>query len=342
MALTFIDGCDHVSDVNLAHKWDGLVGTFDAQLSSGRTGQGGYRMDGNQDYLAKVITPASSGTVGFKLNINEWHTGDVTLVGMYDSTTTLQFNLEIDRGLYLFITRGGTVIGRATRPCAQSAWNGIEWFWEVSNSISASGHQVKLNGELVVDVPATTDARAGSEFVQVFIVGNRTNTVVDFEFDDFYVTDTSGAVSGFLGDFDVLTVWPTCEGTAGTNFNPFDGASGALDVDNRNHDYDTTYIHASEVDDVQTFVIEGISATEDAGILGVALNASVRKADAGKRMIAFVVVASGTSADSVSFTIPIGFVNKQAIWTSNPSDGGTVSWAASEINAASYGLVMTV
>jgi len=343
MSLVFVDGCDHASGGDTNFKWDVMFDTPAYSLSGGMFGQGAYQFN-NRDWVGKHLSNLSSVTIGFGYRAQ-------TPIGGSNIRVTFNDN----RGEQITFSRTGQGIwsiagpgelGRSSQPDrAQFTWRYIELHIAISDNTGPSDIQMMLDGQLWIDGAAGQDTNQQNTGTIDFVAFGASANISDnfARMDDIYILTSEGPLSTFLGPIRIDTLWPTSEGTDGTDFTPFVGASAALDVDERSPNDGTDYIHASVTDDFMTFNMSSFSAiSQTDSIHGVAINFFANKIGGGARRIGGVVEASGTSFTSLSFAMPIGWINYQTIYTSNPSDAGTAVWAVSEVCAASWGVVITL
>ena len=220
MGILFIDGMDHVSVGDSNTKYDVYGGNFDYLISGGRFGQGAYRYDGAFQHHGKMFSGTSSITCGFgvlELDTETFTANNerIELRDKFGATIALLWRL---RGGALAITDDAeNELCRGSYALALSVFHFIEFHFAISANTGASDGQIMVNGELYANLPAGTDTDyAGTGSCSQLVFGNH-GQAQDSIWDDIYILDDSGPVSTFLGEIRIDTLWPTSEGTDGTD-----------------------------------------------------------------------------------------------------------------------------
>jgi hypothetical protein len=191
MTLLWMDGCDHVSMTALGgkHNWVRDTNQANWTLSGGVFGQGAFHVSGAGDYDALVFPPNSNFTLGFWFVMHEFETAHTIAQWSDPQGDGNNGRLVIDQYGKLRWDRFTTVLLRSSQSIPLSTWNFIEWHIECSNSISTSGGQVMLNGQLFLDLPAGTDTlhNATDGLLGQLLFGKIAG--VDCDFDDMYLLE---------------------------------------------------------------------------------------------------------------------------------------------------------
>lgn len=144
-------------------------------------------------------------------------TSIVPLIAFLDSNALPQCDLRINGSGQFYFTRNGTTIGSTSSyAIAAGAWAYIE-FKAILSASGAGVCEVRVNGNVVLSSSSLTNAQNTGSYVY-----GATASVVEFNspaiggdifFRDFYVVDTvNGVNTSYLGDINVLEVYPNGPG----------------------------------------------------------------------------------------------------------------------------------
>ncbi len=230
MAIIFMDGFNHMNSYTLlARKWN--------QANGGAFSTSDQRFSGQQYYVGSLSQliynlPASTDNaiVGFGYYNNFSYNGNnsVAIVSAINQAENAnQLVLRTSLYGYLYVTIGSSTTPVAglysSRPLRYKAWHYIEWKFTTSNSSSAGDCLVYLDGEEVLNIPATNDLQ-GSTVSTFEIIRFDANSPTNFS--DIYIADDTGSTNNdVLYCPRVFTVLPDGNGntsqwtpTAGSNY----------------------------------------------------------------------------------------------------------------------------
>jgi hypothetical protein len=332
MALLFMDGFSHYSTSQIGLKWKGGVsGTPTITGSAGRV-TGDAMVTNTNEYVIWVSeSPKQEILFGFAhKNVTESSDGSVASIRSSTSTGTpyldIQWDVSDDRYIFLI---GGQIEGYSSS-VTQGEWNYLEGKVLVDNLVGT--YEFRLN-----EVTQISGTNADTQHLSVFpdiiymgmVSGSGTN-----HFDDVYIADTTGSApqNDFLGDVTVEMVLPDSNGTT-TNFTPSAG-SNFENVDEANHDGDTTYNSTTTASNKDTLNFAAMTAAAGT-VYGVQTNFTARKSDVGARTMSDVIRSGGTDYDGSSISIGNSFKTYSEIHETNPNTSS--AWTISEINSAEFG-----
>jgi len=216
--------------------------------------------------------------------------------------------------------------------------------WKVVIHPSAGTVEVRVNGNVVPGLNLTgqnTRASGFSTWTSV-VLGTNDNVGsswsggnLNVDFDDVYVCDGSGSApwNTFLGDCRVDALRPTAEGTS-SQWTPLSGTDNAAMVNQTAPDDDTTYVSTVTSGHTDTYVTPD-APVAGAAIMGVQLNVSIKKEDAGSCAVSGVVRHSGTNYPVVLPNPGTTYAYQTVMMPTNPGTG--VAWTEAGFNAAEFG-----
>jgi len=237
------------------------------------------------------------------------------------------YNNSIGR-VFIYTPNTSTIIATGATPILQNTWNYLEF--KATMHDTSGSYELRLNGlstpELIASgIKTTTSVNNYANVCR--IVANACLL------DDFYLLDTSGGLSSFLGDVRVQSLYPTADGSsvqwaplAGTNWQSVDDAIGL--------DSDTTYVSSVTAGQVDLFQMQDISGAPEIFAVQVAVDA--KKDDGGLRQVRCKLKTGATVSNGSSHALGSGnYANYVARWNSEPTTGSP--WSAFSVNNAEAG-----
>lgn len=146
-------------------------------------------------------------------NNSNGFSGNQTLIAFFDGSVTAQCSLVMNGSGQLFFTRNGTPIGAtSTYALIPSAWQYIE-FKALFSTTGTGTCEARVNSVVVVSSTGLTNATTTATGA-VCQFQNATAVGTSPYLKDFYVVDTaSGTNTNYLGDVNVIEVFPNGPGT---------------------------------------------------------------------------------------------------------------------------------
>lgn len=342
MALVFIDGFDHYATADITKKWSALSGAT-ISGSSGRRGGGALSVGSILQYAYKSVTAAATYTVGFAVNLSNF-TYTTNLICINEGGTqhiTLGLTTSGTLRVYRGAASGGTTLATGTTTLSTSQWYYIELKVTVDDVNGVV--ELRLNGSGSPEINLTsTDTRNGGatgliDRISMGTAAGGANYSQQGFIDDFYVTNTSGAVNtGFLGDVRVDTLLPTGDGNY-TDFTPSTGSTHYNLVDETTPNT-TDYVSSSTVDDRDSYTFPDLQMLTSQTIHGVQVNAAALKSDSGSRELGLMTRLSSTDDDSASIALLTSQSYISAIFEVDPA---AAAWTESNVNSAEFGVKVT-
>lgn len=334
--IIFMDGFDHYNTItNLGDKWV-VSGT---SIVSGRHGGNAVRINGTTDNITKQFSNSQyiCASFGFQ-QINGYPDAPRAFIIFYD-TITNQIDLRVNPEGTISMTRNGTSLtgGTSTFMIPINCWHWIEIKLMISNSITASSCQVKINGELIIDLAAGQDTQnTANSYVNTILlrstnnIGNNRNNA----YDDFVLQ--TGVGSDFLGDIRIVTVLPNGNGNSsdfiGSDSNSTDNY---LLVDDANADDDATYVQSTTAGSKDLYSFPALESTVNY-IAAIGVDINCRKADSGFRQLCSVARINSTEQDGPTINMYDTYTYQiQDILPTNPET--SLPWNQSEAEALQLG-----
>jgi len=284
-------------------------------------------------YCQFTFTASDTGVIGFAVWNDAGLPTAVPIVQFYKGASNT-CELRMAKTGYMYLVRGTTFLAGAPSRIRLKTWHYVEVKWNCVNSIGANTFQVKVDGEIIIDIPATTDCQAAatSGVDKINLQGMCTYSY----YNDVYICDLSGSEwNDFVGDITVDVIYPDDEGAT----NDFDGSDGNsvdnhLLVDDATPDDDTTYTESSTVTDVDLYTFDDSEAPDT--ILAVAVDCFCKMDDAGPKSGKIITRVDGTTYEGNTFSLTTGYVYETQIWELNPDDAA--AWAAADIDGVEFGV----
>jgi len=331
MALLHLETFEHL--VNPNEKYTTEHGTL-VSISSTYSRSGTRSLKCYSGYYCQFpFTASDTGVIGFAVYSDGALPTAVPFIQFYRGAS-LTFELRIAKTGIVYFVRGSTYVARAPSPFRLKTWQYVEVKWNCVNSIGANTFQLKVDGELIIDIPAATDCQgaASSGVDTINIQGLCTYSY----FNDLYICDLSGSeCNDFLGDMVVEVLYPNGNGTTNDfTGSDADSTDNYLHVDDATPDDDSTYTESSTVTDVDLYSFDD-STTPDT-ILAVAVDCFCKMDDAGPKSGKIIAYINSTTYEGDTFSLTTSYVYETQLWELNPDD--SAAWAAADIDGAEFGV----
>lgn len=167
---------------------------------------------GNGTYITPNLGGNYAGLVAGFAWFNNTINNNQILIAFRDASGNAQCDLRMNGSGQLFFTRNGTVIGGiSTAALVANAWAYIE-FKAVFSTSGTGTCEARINGVSIVSSSSLTNATTtAAAAVCAFVVNSSAGTNPFIR--DFYVVDTgSGANTSYLGDINVVELFPNAAG----------------------------------------------------------------------------------------------------------------------------------
>jgi hypothetical protein len=339
MSLVFVDSFDHYSSAQVGMKWDSVIGAVAISAGAGRRSTNGFdTTTAGTINITKNLSSVSCYIVGFAYKFSAVPATGRAILRFLDAGTN-HIELFVSNTGVLQILRGGaTLLSAYSTPLTAGTFYYIEMKGEISNSISAGGVEVKLDGVSVMTLAAGADSQNGaSAQVNQIFLGTAGNAGVVMTFDDFYIINTEGAeLSNYLGDVRIDVISANASGTV-SNWSPSSAGAGMISMINQViPDGGTTYMFASAASDAMRFTMSSLPSVVGS-IYGIQLNLNIAKSDTtSAKTIAGLVWTGGTSTVGSTTTVPNTSYGYVTLITS--ADANAASWSSATIASTEFGI----
>lgn len=331
MTLVFMDGFSHYSTAQIPLKWSGgFSGTPTITGSAGRV-NGDAMVTNSNEYVRKAFSPPIQELiigVAHKV-VSDSTDANVVAFESIGGTVLAEIYWDVsDERYYASIASLDDVFSAGV---TQGDWNYLELKVKVDNLDGS--WEFKLNGNTVASQTGvdTQQSTAGT-YIGLVRIGPTTG-FGEHHFDDLYICNTSGSTNNdFLGDVVVETIFPNANGTT-TDFTPLSG-NNFENVDEANHDGDTTYNSSNTVGDKDTLDFPSLSASSGS-VFGVQTHYTARKEDLGVRGMRDVIRSGGTDYSGTSVNLGNSFRTFSEIHETDPDTSS--AWTISGVNSAEFG-----
>ena len=347
MALLFCDSFDHYVSADIDDKWVNYVSApATIVAAAGRRASASLRT-ATSSYVYKGIPPVSTVVVGLALKATVLNT--VQFLHLAEPASDhLVMRLNVDGSVSVCRMNNvppsapasvAAVLG-TTLPGLVPASAFVYYELKVTIHDTAGTVELRLNGSATPALNLTSqDTRnGGTGVVSVIYLGPATVSGT-YDFDDFYVLDTTGPApcNDVLGDVRIDVRYPTAEGTS-SQWTPSAGTDNALMLDEVAPNDDTDYTSTSTVGQKDTFVVADAPVV-GAAVLGVQVNISAKKSDAGVCGIAPVVRHGTTDYPGTAQNPGTTYSYLVQPYSLNPGTGA--AWTEAGFNAAEFGYIRT-
>jgi hypothetical protein len=344
MALLFIDGFDHYQTSDILKKYTSSSGGA-ILPTSGRRGGGCLS---NSSISARTVKGISStniimgAAISIVANFDEYF-------GIFGLTNTLGnpvSTLRYSNNKFIIENTGNSAIGVSTPvpTWGVGVWNYVEWKMQIADSIPANSCIVRVNGVEVLNLPAGTDTRYGTEGTTISSVQLGTWSAISggrysatMYVDDFYICDTVGASpTDFLGDIRVDTLLPTADGTYNDGV-PSTGTDSWSILDTVPPVY-TQYVSLTNTGEKESLQFANLSPITSQTIYGIQVDLDSSKSDSGTKIVAPLALSNAVLGEAANTALTTGYRFATGILTTDPNT--STAWDESGVNAAEFGIVI--
>lgn len=333
--IIFMDGFDQYNTIsNVKDKyWSAVTPTSGISISSGRHSGNCLITTSQYDTFYKAFQDSQYICASFAFKMNGYVNAQRPFLQI-NETSTVQVDLRMNQNSTLTMSRNGTALtnGTSTLLVPLFLWNWLEIKLMISNSISASSCQVKINDILYIDLPAGQDTQnSANSYANVF---SFPSPRVPFYLDDFILQ--TGVGSDFLGDTRIVTSLPNGSGSS-SDFIGSDGNSidNYLLVDDPTPDEESTYVESNVIGSKDIYTFPSIGTTGNS-ITALGVNVKCRKTDAGLKQLCSITKVGTTEYYGANVNMSDGSICQiQEIFPTNPDTG--LTWSQSEAESAQFG-----
>lgn len=339
MALLFMDGFDHITDIR--DKWD-TVGSFDVpDFVAGRFGGLALRkqFQNAQGFITKSLGAQTEVFVGFALLNPAINPIDDQHMRFLDAGGTVRATFTVTNPGEVKLSAGGQTATSATATIKVSQWQYIELNYHPNNT--GGTFECRVDEIVVATITGDTTTGADNDVESIQITSNVTNSARTL-FDDLYVLNTIGASNtAYLGDVRVSTLRPKANGTT-NNFTPGTAIPNFAATNETQMDSDITFVEAGQLGakedyDNDNFVDLGVAPGT---IFGVQTTNATKKTDAGTLKFKNQMVIAGTRFSGAEETAGSGnYFCTTFIRDTDPSDDAT--WTEAKVAAVGSGIEIT-
>ena len=343
MALLFMDSFDHYVTADIVEKWTS-VGSNTIIPTGGRRGSGCLRGPGGAGTALKGV-PASGniGIVGFAYKTTAL--GSLQrFTGFHDAPNNRDhIYVSVNSDGSISVTRsnttgpaasGGTVLGTSVAGIIS-----INNFYYIECKVLLSATvgtvTIRVNGIQVLNLTnQNTIHTAGATTYSSIWLSGLAGGIPNTDFDDLYVLDGSGSApyNDFLGDVRVDACLPTGVGWA-NGFSPSAGANWQC-VDDATPNDDTDYNWTPNTGITDLFVTQD-APVAGASVLGVQVNISAKKMDAGVCTVAPVVRTGGADVAGTAQGPTTVYTYLSQPYQINPVT--STPWTEATFNSSEFG-----
>jgi hypothetical protein len=356
MALLFMDSFDHYSFAQLTGKWMYAGGTSsdfsDIVAALGRRGTYGLKMRTHRGTLTgtghvlekQFVTSGNTFICGFaykcvtalSLNSGSNTEGSAGILAAVQNVGASHVWFRPNGDGTITALCGSTPLGTTIIAITQGVYAYIEM--KVVIAAAAAGSVViRINGSNALNVTGVTTQVGAVSVWNGFASRQRlaAGTQQEWNFDDFYLSDGSGAApwNDLLGDCRVELGMPTAEGAA-ADWAPLSGTDNADMVKENPADGDTSYVSSITPGHTDTYDVPD-SPVAGSDPSAVQVSVFTRKEDAGLCGLA-AVARIGTTNYPLPVVNPGGtYAFRMGLFQTNPATG--LAWTEAEYNAAQFG-----
>jgi hypothetical protein len=349
MSLRFIDSFDHYSTAAvMAAKWSTIIPNVYPLIEAGEGRCGSNALHMGPSAIASVTKGPGWTTatviVGFALRVVTQTSPSIIKFCYLANNTDDQLGLARGSDGSLVVLRmdnaTGVVLGTSAVDVVRT---GEYYYIEFKATIdpAAGAYEVRVNGVNVLSAAGvdTESTPAGAGVTQFRFASH---LGIDNYFEDVYALDSAGGApqNDFFGDSKVEYLQPDGVG-ANQAWDLVGAATHWQAVDDGDApDGDTSYIHTATVGltDTEAYAPTGLPTGT---IFGVQVMLYARKTDSGLRSIAPIVRHAG--ADFAGTNVNPSFASYNylmQLYETNP--GTAAAWTIADVNAAEFGVRLTV
>jgi len=252
-------------------------------------------------------------------------------------TIQMMLKFNFNDGSLSFVSGNYTTLGSSVPGImTDGKWYYIEVKVTLKDSIATDDCIVRVDGNEVINVPATTDtAYSGGPYFDNFQLA--ANISQQMYFDDVIVYDTEGSTwNDFMGPRYISTLKVNGAGNS-SQWTRSGGAANYEMVDEVEYDDDTSYVSTSTLNNKDLYTFEDLHASVNT-IDAVCVNTVARRST-GINYRTIVPVTRISAADydhDLANSAQDTYRAMQKIWTESPATA--TAWTPSEVNAAEFGI----
>lgn len=335
MAVLFMEGFNHMNSTSLLQKkWN--------QAAGGSFSTSDPRFTGQQYFVASLtplvynVPSLSSAVVGCAIYNNFTYNGNnyvpiISAINNAESANQIVLRATLYGYLYITIANSVTAVGGiySSRPLKCKTWHYIDWQFTVSDSSSSNDCIVYLDGEEVLNIPASNDLQGatGSTFEAI-----RFDSSSPVNYSDIYISSRTGSNPDALICPRVFTQFPDGNGNT-SQWTPTSGSNYQC-VDENSPNDDTDYVSSNNSGDQDLYIYTDVN--NGYSIKAVQSLLYARKDDAGTQQVNPVARVSGTNYTGSAQTLNNTYNYYMKVYDQNPNTSAT--WTPSEVNSSEFGL----
>lgn len=319
----------------LARKYTTVTYESSYHVHAGRLG--GYCLEFNTSaeyFTSPPLTTDATMILGLALKTPSWPSNG-TLITFLDGSTK-GMNVRVTIGGELAVYLGDSLIA-TTSGCGltQNNWYYIE-FKVVCGS--SGSYDLRIGGNSVLS-NGSVNTKAGShDYHTAFRIGETSATQIYFVVDDLYCADgATGAVTNFLGNQRVVTIFPNGDVGGYTDFTPSAVADHNTLVDENPVNDDTDYVESSTTGHTDLW---DYGAVADLGpIAGIQINTQARETDATTFSLQTVIKSDVTvDPDAGQVIGSTNYKSLRRVSEADPHAAPGTAWTATTLSAAQFGV----
>lgn len=334
MPIELIDGFDYYANITqFLRRWTSDSGAT-RSLVTGRLG--GQAIRHGSVTLSHVSFPSTNAVrVGCAVRFSAIPSDGVRFL-QFRNGTSFQCELALTSTGTIGFRRSGTVIGTdTTATLLANTWYYLEWYVVITDSTAANQCNLYINNELFHSLGTGEDTKnlTSNQVNRLYIGSNSTGTNVDI--DDLWVSTESTSLPTLLGDTRIVTLYPDNNGA----FSDFvgsdsDSIDNYLEV-NSTTISESTFVQSSTVNHRDSYSMADLGLSTSA-IHAVAINAHLRKEDAGSRTARSFLRIGTTNYETANITPTTSYVCYQNLYLTNPATSS--AWTDAAVNGLQAGI----
>lgn len=332
--LRFVDSFDHYPTAQGGRKWKSFHASATISPGNGRHGSASYRATNINQFSYKDFDNQDTWIIGHSFRYGIATGIGRRMVFVFDSTLAAQCGWNLERSGQISIFHGITSLGMSTLALTLGVTYYIEFKVKIHHTLGTA--EVRVNGETWLSLSGVDTQDGVNPYGNRIMLmdnqgGSEANTI---DFDDLYVCDGQGAVNNtFLGDCRVDATLPTGDG----NYSQWTPSTppNYENVNDAAANDDTDYNRSATVAQKDTYAYPDIPPTTGV-VLGVAVQLTLRKDDAGGRTTRAIIRQGGTDYPGVTRGLGEAYALFTDIFEQDPSTAAP--WTLAGVNAAEYGV----
>ena len=322
MALRWICSVDAYDD--LAERWDYVDNMVITANNPRRAGAKSITPSYDSGFISSPVVLTDGRAV---LGVAFRPATDVAraFISLHENGTGAQVTLELGGTAGLVSLRRGTSAGTVLESKTGQYTGGTWHYLELDVTVANSGAwTVRIDGATVLSGSGDTQQQSTNGLDYFKMQSMEVATPV--QFCDIYVDSDT-----LRGDCIVQTIFPTGAGAA-TQFIPYPNANwnNVSDL----IDGDASYNSATGSNTFDLFAFGDLPSIPGSSILGVGVNAVLRKDDSATRTAYLLARPSSTVYNQNAGAVTSSYKNYQKIWETNPGGG---AWTEAGVNGAQFG-----